>query len=75
MTATGVGIQNLLAHCNICNKTVSVSTLVNRNDVIEALKRGGEVKVMHNASVGDHIWGLSAQDRQNLKNTIDKGLI
>ena len=66
------------AHCNICNKTVSVSPvapLLNRNDLVAALKSGTDVRVMHVVSEGDHIWSLSNNDRQNLSNAIAKGLV
>jgi hypothetical protein len=65
----------LQAHCAICNKTVSVSPLLNRDDLAAALKRGGDVRVMHVATEGDHIWSLNSQDKQNLSNAISKGLV
>ena len=65
----------LQAHCAICNKTVSVSPLLNRDDLAAALKRGGDVMVMHVATEGDHIWSLNSQDKQNLSNAISKGLV
>jgi len=70
--ATTVMLQ---AHCNICNKAVRVCTLLNRSDLLAALQRGRDVRVMHVATEGDHIWSLSAQDKQNLSNSIAKGSV
>ena len=63
------------AHCNICNKAVSVAPVLNRDDLVAALERGADVRVTHVAAQGDHTWSLSAQDKQNLSNTIAKGFI
>ena len=65
----------LQAHCAICNKTVTVSPLLNRDDLVAVLQRGGDVRVMHVVVEGDHIWSLDSQDKQNLGNAISKGLI
>jgi hypothetical protein len=63
------------AHCNICNKTVSVLFRLNRDDLISVLKNGGDVRVMHVVPEGDHIWSLSTKDKQNLSNAVAKGLV
>jgi hypothetical protein len=56
----------LQAHCALCSKTVSVSPLLNRDDLVAVLQRGGDVRVMHVAAEGDHIWSLDSRDKQNL---------
>jgi hypothetical protein len=46
------------AHCNICNKTVGDLPMLNKDDLVSALKGGRDVRVMHIAAEGDHIWRL-----------------
>ncbi len=62
-------------HCNICNKTVTAFPVSNRADLILALEKGRDLRVMHTATEGDHIWSLDAQAMQNLRGAIEKGLV
>jgi hypothetical protein len=73
---TGPGANVMLqAHCKVCNKTVRVSTLLNRSDLVVAIQSGRDVRVMHAATEGDHIWSLNSQDEQNLSSAIAKGFV
>jgi hypothetical protein len=64
-----------LARCSTCNKTFSVLPLLNRGDLVIALQKQRDVRVMHVATEGDHIWSLNSEDKHNLSNTIAKGLV
>lgn len=69
------GTIALQAHCDTCNRTVRALPLVNRGDLIAALQTGRDVRVMHAAPEGDHIWSLNSQDKHNLSDAIAKGLV
>jgi hypothetical protein len=58
-----------------CNKTFSVLALLNRRDLVLALQNQRDVRVMHVATEGDHIWSLNSEDKHNLSNTLAKGLV
>ena len=60
----------LQVQCNACNKTVTAYPLVNRGDLVAALKRKLDVRVMHVTLGKDHIWSLNLEDKQALSNTI-----
>jgi hypothetical protein len=64
----------LHAYCNICHKSVSALTLLGRDDLIAALKGERDVRVMHLAAEGDHVWSLNSQDKRHLSDAITKGL-
>jgi hypothetical protein len=49
------GIITLQVQCNACNKAVTAYPLVNRADLLAALKRGLDVRVMHVTLKRDHI--------------------
>jgi hypothetical protein len=60
----------LQVQCNACNKTVTAYPLVNRGDLVAALKRKLDVRVMHVTLGKDHIWSLNLEDKQALSNTV-----
>jgi hypothetical protein len=64
-----------LAHCNTCKKEVSALPLLNRGDLLIALQGKGDVRVMHVATEGDHIWSLNSEDTITLSNAIAKDLV
>ena len=74
MTKFKVNIT-FLAHCNACNKDVSVLPLLNRGDLVMALQNEVDVRVMHVATEQDHIWSLNSQDKDNLSNAMARGLV
>ena len=60
----------LQVQCDSCNKSVTAYPLVNRNDLVAALRGGLDVRVMHVTPGKDHIWSLSLDDKQALSKTI-----
>jgi hypothetical protein len=60
----------LQVHCNACSKTVTAYPLLNRDDLVAALKRKLDVRVMHVTPGRDHIWSLDLEDKEALSNTI-----
>lgn len=60
----------LQVQCDACNKSVTAYPLVNRSDLVAALRSGLDVRVMHVAADKDHIWSLSFVDKQALSKTI-----
>jgi hypothetical protein len=65
----------LQSHCNICSKTVSVTPMLNRDDLVSALQRGLDVRVMHATAESEHVWSLGDEDKQHLSNALAKGLV
>jgi hypothetical protein len=66
----------LQAFCNTCQKTVAAHTLLSGRELRSALaNKNEEIKIMHTASEGDHIWTLREQDKKKLSNAIAKGFI
>jgi hypothetical protein len=64
------------ARCSICNNVVTAMPLLARDEIqAELKKQNGDVRVMHRAQEGDHIWSLTSEDRVRLSNTMAKGLI
>ena len=64
------GIITLQVQCNACNKAVTAYPLVNRADLVAALKHGLDVRVMHVTPGRDHIWSLTVEDKQTLSDSI-----
>jgi hypothetical protein len=60
----------LQVQCIACNKTVTAYPLVNKNDLVVALKHKLDVRVMHVTPEKDHIWSLNLEDKQALSNAI-----
>jgi hypothetical protein len=60
----------LQVQCSACNRTVTAYPLVNRGDLVAALKGKLDVRVMHVTPGKDHIWSLNLEDKQALSNTI-----
>jgi len=63
-----------LAYCASCKEKVTVLPILNSTDLKLVLEKNAEVRVMHTTSKGDHVWSLDNQDKENLRNTIAKGL-
>ena len=64
------GPITLQVQCDACNKSVTEYPLVNKNDLVVALRGGLDVRVMHVTPGKDHIWSLSPDDKQALSATI-----
>jgi hypothetical protein len=60
----------LQVQCTACNKTVTAYPLVNKDDLVAALKHKLDVRVMHVAPEKDHIWSLNLEEKQTLSNAI-----
>ena len=60
----------LQVQCTACNKTVTAYPLVNKDDLVAALRHKLDVRVMHVALEKDHIWSLNLEDKQALSNAI-----
>jgi hypothetical protein len=60
----------LEVQCDSCNKLVTAYPLVNKNDLVAALRGGHDVRVMHVTPGKDHIWSLNPDDKQALSTTI-----
>ena len=61
---------SLQVQCDSCNKSVTAYPLVNKDDLVAALKHKLDVRVMHVTPGKDHIWSLSLADKQTLSKTI-----
>jgi hypothetical protein len=48
-------------------------TMMNDAEVKAALGAGAKVRVMHVSSAGDHIWSLSKQECEKLRDTLPRG--
>jgi hypothetical protein len=60
------------AVCNICQSKVSADTMLTDDALRRALDLGMDITVMHvfvdrDDSSADHIWRLSSQERENLR--------
>jgi hypothetical protein len=60
----------LQVQCTACNKTVTAYPLVNKDDLVAALKHKLDVRVMHVTPEKDHIWSLNLEDKKLLSNAI-----
>ena len=65
-------LKSFQAYCGKCKTTVTALPLLNDDDLKQALDSGGDVRVMHTASDGDHIWSLTKQDKENLRKHNDQ---
>ena len=65
--------MTLQAYCPQCEKTVSVMTMLSDAGVKSALDAGAGIRVMHVISAGDHIWSLSEQECEKLRNMLPRG--
>ena len=63
------------SHCDTCNKVVSVTPMLSRDEIVSALQGGLDVKVMHATAENEHIWNLDDNDKQNLSEALAKGLV
>ena len=60
------------AYCPGCKKMVTALPLLDNGDLKLALDSNADVRVMHIAPGGDHVWSLNDQEKGNLRNTIAK---
>jgi hypothetical protein len=67
-------MPRFLALCPHCGKKVTAHTMLNGDDLRDALGSGSDVEVMHTAPP-DHRWNLSGDDKENLRNQIANGLV
>ena len=51
---------------------VTALPLLDNSELKPALDSNADVRVMHIAPVGDHVWSLNDQEKENLRNTIAK---
>lgn len=65
--------MNFLAYCPHCEKKVSTLTMLAGRELKAALDSNGEVKVMHVAAGGDHLWNLNSNEKENLRNQVASG--
>jgi hypothetical protein len=63
---------SIRAYCPGCKKMVTALPMLNNSELKPALDRNADVRVMHIAPAGDHVWSLSNQEKENLRNTIAK---
>jgi hypothetical protein len=63
---------SLQAYCPGCERTVTALPMLDNSELKWALDRNADIRVMHITPTGDHIWSLSNQEKQNLRNTIAK---
>jgi|HubBroStandDraft_4_1064222.scaffolds.fasta_scaffold245683_2 hypothetical protein len=69
-------VISFFADCPICNKKVSgVTTILGRPELMEALARNADVRVVHMADVGDHQWSLGDREKSNLRKQMAEGLV
>jgi hypothetical protein len=61
---------SLRAYCPGCKKMVTALPLLDNSELKPALHSNADVRVMHIAPAGDHIWSLNKQERENLRNII-----
>jgi hypothetical protein len=66
---------SFLDRCPICNKNVSASPTLGREELIAALAANTDVRVTHIVAVGDHVWSLNDQQKSNLRKLLAEGLI
>jgi hypothetical protein len=60
------------AYCPGCKKMVTALPMLDNSELKPALDKNADVKVMHIAPKGNHIWSLNNQERESLRNTIAK---
>jgi hypothetical protein len=46
--------------------------MLENSELKTALDSNADIEVMHITAVGDHIWSLNNQEKENLRNTIAK---
>jgi len=51
---------------------VTALPLLENSELKPALDSNSDIQVMHITAVGDHIWSLNNQEKENLRNTIAK---
>jgi hypothetical protein len=62
--------------CPTCQEMVSALVLLTENGLEATVLDGdADVRVMHTAATGDHVWNLSPDERKTLRNAIAKGVV
>jgi hypothetical protein len=51
---------------------VTALPMLDNSELKSALDKNAEVKVMHIAPGGDHVWSLTDREKENLRKTIVK---
>jgi len=63
---------SLRAYCPGCKKIVTALPLLENSELKPALDSNADIEVMHITAVGDHIWSLNNQEKENLRKIIGK---
>jgi hypothetical protein len=63
------------AYCPHCEKTVTTNTMLAGSQLKAALKSDGKIQVIHVSDVGDHVWNLIAEEKENLQKRIIDGTV
>jgi hypothetical protein len=66
--------MSFVAYCFICEKKVTVHTLLPADRLLSALSNDDHIEVMHTSENGDHRWRLNREEKVNLLNYIRKSL-
>jgi hypothetical protein len=53
-----------------CKKIVTALPMLDNSELKPALDSNADIRVMHIARGGDHIWSLTDQEKENLRNTM-----
>jgi hypothetical protein len=63
---------SLRAYCPGYKKIVTALPLLENSELKPALDSNADIEVMHITAVGDHIWNLNNQEKENLRKIIGK---
>jgi hypothetical protein len=63
---------SLQAYGPYCKKRVTALPMLDNSKLRPALDNNADVRVMHIATGGDHIWSLNNQEKENLRKTTAK---
>ena len=66
--------MSFVAYCFICEKKVTVHTLLPAASLLSALSNDDNIEVMHTSEKSDHRWRLNREEKVNLLNHIRKSL-
>jgi hypothetical protein len=63
---------SLRAYCPSCKKMVTALPMLDNSELKPALDKNADIKVMHIAPGGDHVWSLKDREKENLRKSIAK---
>jgi hypothetical protein len=66
---------SFIDHCPICGRNVSASPILSRVELTTALAGNADIRVVHLAEAGDHVWSLNDQQKANLRKRMAEGPI